>query len=348
MGNMMDKGLATVEASSPSEVKKLIRSKLPAHMFKPTPCLVLFPIINALLMILGIYAVGQVDSWILKIGITLLVGHQMFVVGNFSHYLSHLSIISNRRLCYVFEVLLWGVAGSSATVWVRSHNAYHHQYTNGNRDTFRAFSETEATPKRRWIHRLLSPNGEVRFSPMVLMTYFATHSAYFSGALYGKSGDISSVVPFVPDFSKAQKRKVLFEIAVMVSVQVGFFFLVGADWLTYLMVYALSTFIGSGIASIYLFTQHSLFPLSDDNDPIRNSASLRVNPVIDWWHMYVSRHVEHHYIPNMSPIYLPHVTKLLEEHYPSLYTRTTFGEVLPDIFSLPLFKEDTLSLRKDA
>jgi|TARA_R110002073_G_scaffold45053_2_gene124634 fatty acid desaturase len=330
------------DGTSPSEVREYVRSVLPEKLFKPTPWLILFPLVNAVILIALMYAAGASHSWLVKVGCAILIGHQMFAIGNFSHYLSHRAILQNKTVCYLFELVLWGMVGSAATVWARAHNFYHHRYTNGKNDTFRAFSQSEASEKRRFVRKFFSPNKEMKYSPLSLLTYYLTHSAYFSGLMNGKHGDVSSVVPYVPDFNKRQKRKIVLEMLVMVTIQVGYLWILDFDVLTYLAVYVIGSVAASGIASIYLFTQHSLFPLDEDNDPIRNSASLYVSAPMDFLHMYVSRHVEHHYFPSMSPIHLHHVTKTLQEKWPHLYTRITFSEVLPDIFDMPIFKQDPI------
>lgn len=328
------------DGTSPAEVRRYVRSVLPEKYFRATPWLILFPIANALVLVGMLYLAGMTDSWWVKLGCTLVIGHQMFAIGNFSHYLSHRSIVQNKHVCYALELIFWGMVGSAATVWARAHNFYHHRYTNGKNDTFRAFSTSEANEKRKFIRKFFAPNKEMKYSPLSLLTYYLTHSAYFSGLMDGKHGDVSDVVPYVPDFNKRQRSRIFLEMAVMVSIQVMYLWILDFSLLTYLMVYVVGSVTASGIASIYLFTQHLLFPLGEENDPIRNSASLYVPLPFDILHMYVSLHVEHHYFPRMSPLYLRHVTRVLEQTWPHLYTRTKLGEVLPDIFDMPLFKQD--------
>jgi fatty acid desaturase len=56
--------------------------------------------------------------------------------------------------------------------------------------------------------------------------------------------------------------------------------------------------------------------MTEVNDPLVNSISLRVPRIIDTLHLNFSYHTEHHIFPGMNPDYYPLVQKHLLQLYP--------------------------------
>lgn len=325
--------------TSPQQVRDNVLRQLSASVTKPTPWLILHPLAHVAVVIGLLVAARSSASILGSVAIALVIGHSYFCIGNFGHYLSHRSIIKSPRWCYIFEYLFWALMSSSATVWAKAHNNFHHRYTNGKRDTFRYFAESERTRLRYWIHLLLSPNRQFKLSPFVFLTYIVTHSAYLSGALTGKSGTGSSVVAYVPEFTRSERIRVWLECAGIVVVQLGLYVLLGQDLGKYLVITVVALITSSAIASIYLFTQHTLFPLSEDNDPLRNTTSIAVHPIIDFIHLNVSYHVEHHVLASVSPVHYPRVSAILQKDYPDLYMRVPISSIWRRIYDAPIFKK---------
>jgi fatty acid desaturase len=82
----------------------------------------------------------------------------------------------------------------------------------------------------------------------------------------------------------------------------------------------------STVVMAYVFTNHFLNPLQDDNDPIAASCSVEVPHWVDALHLHFSYHTEHHLFPSMNSAYAPELSKRLQELYPDRYNRLPIGE----------------------
>jgi len=328
-----------MDKTDPRSVRQFLRSQLPEEAFKATPKTMLVPVVHVAVVIACIVMIAATDNYLAILLLSIVAGHSMFCTANFGHYLSHKSIIKAKPWCYLSEVFLWATNMSSATVWMQAHNKYHHKYTNGEKDTFRYFAKDELNPTRSFVHKLISPNRDYKYNPLVFLTYLVTHAEYFNASLTGREGKNSNIVPFLPSYAPGDKKKIVFELIVIVALQVGVYFLMGAEWQKYLTFTLVSIFVSSAVASVYLFTQHNLYDLSNENDPLRNSTSLIVPGWIDKMHLYVSHHVEHHIFAGMAPGYLPQVRALLARHYPELYMCVKIGDIWPQIYETDEYKE---------
>lgn len=327
--------------TDPESVRKFLRDNLPPEAFNATPGLIAVPIIHLFIVVGCILSISKTDNYLYFVLLSIVSGHSMFCIANLGHYLSHKSVVKNKYLCYLSEAFVWATNMSSATVWMRAHNNYHHKYTNGTKDTFRYFSKGEHNKVRKFVHLMISPNRYSKYNPLVLLTYLVTHAEYMNAAITNRTETNSNIVPYLSSYREGDKIKIYFELAVIALFQVGIYFLIGEDLFKHLIFIGIAIFVSSGVASVYLFTQHSMYNLSDVNDPLRNSTSLTVPKFIDYIHLNVSHHVEHHIFASMSPKYLPIVKELLVKHYRDLYMCVRISDIWGKIFSGSPYKEFT-------
>jgi fatty acid desaturase len=59
--------------------------------------------------------------------------------------------------------------------------------------------------------------------------------------------------------------------------------------------------------------------MTETNDVLINSLSIRVPKIFDVLHINFSYHTEHHIFPGMNPDYYPLVRELLLTHYPEKF-----------------------------
>ncbi|WP_017804472.1 fatty acid desaturase family protein [Nodularia spumigena] len=83
--------------------------------------------------------------------------------------------------------------------------------------------------------------------------------------------------------------------------------------------YFLPIAMGNAALMFYIYTNHLLCPMTDVNDPLVNSTSLRVYKIFDLLHFNFSHHTEHHLFPGMNSDYYLMVRKLLETDYAEKY-----------------------------
>ena len=110
---------------------------------------------------------------------------------------------------------------------------------------------------------------------------------------------------------------------------------IGAHPLPLLLGYFLPLWIGYARAMAYIYTNHLLCPLTETNNPLANTLSLRVPRILDLLHLNFSHHVEHHIFPGLNSSYYPLVRTLLLKHYPDHYQLLAGSEAWRRLLSTP-------------
>jgi fatty acid desaturase len=89
--------------------------------------------------------------------------------------------------------------------------------------------------------------------------------------------------------------------------------------LAFLQVFVLPLLIANAIVMAFILTNHSLNPLTEVNDPLLSTLTVRLPPALEWLTLRFGYHVEHHVFPSMSSRYAPLVSTLLQQLWPDRY-----------------------------
>jgi len=295
-------------------IRRDLRDRLPAAAFEPCPVRLLHIAGQLALLVLSYRLMAQLEStWALLL-VALMAGHAHLCVGLSGHDLSHGTIVRGKRLRYALELLVWGTNATCPTAWVKNHNQTHHRETNTQADSFRYFSQAERTLVRRVYGLLFLPNHYLPYNPLVAFTFVLQLTGHTVCGLFGRFGT-HGFITNVAEHSRAERLRMLFELAVVVGIQSLIFRLCGGSWDKYMFAALGSVVFGGAMSAAYLYTQHTLYPLSSWNDPLQ-STSVIVPSLVDWLHGYVGHHTAHHLFEGISPEYLPRVTQLMRQHYP--------------------------------
>ena len=84
--------------------------------------------------------------------------------------------------------------------------------------------------------------------------------------------------------------------------------------------------------------------MTEVNDPLVNSLSLRVPKLFDMLHLNFSYHTEHHVFPGMNSDYYPLVQALLREHYPERFNLLDAEEAWRLLLKTPRHYQDADTL----
>lgn len=111
-----------------------------------------------------------------------------------------------------------------------------------------------------------------------------------------------------------------------------------------LLGYILPIFIGHAIGMFYIYTQHLACPMTEINDPLVNSVSLKLPNFINKLHFNFSYHTEHHIFLDMNSDYYPLVQELLQTHYPDTMNLITGKEAWQLLLQTPRLYQDENTL----
>lgn len=119
--------------------------------------------------------------------------------------------------------------------------------------------------------------------------------------------------------SRRERRQIAIELAAVVMVHLAIIGFIGLRPVPLLLGYFLPIWIGYSVVIAYIYTNHMACQLTETNDPLINSISLKMPVFFDTLHLNFSYHTEHHIFPGMNPAYYPKVRALLLEHYPERF-----------------------------
>jgi fatty acid desaturase len=99
--------------------------------------------------------------------------------------------------------------------------------------------------------------------------------------------------------------------------------------------YLLPIWIGYAGVIFYIYTNHFLCPMTELNDPLTNSVSIKVPKLFDLLHCNFSYHTEHHFFPGINSDYYPIVQEILQARYPERFNLLTVGEAWRGLMQSP-------------
>lgn len=326
---------------SAGEYTRVLRPLLPAEVFLPSKR-PLIAITGHLLVIACCYFWLRSTSalWVGPVT-TLIIGHSLGCLGFLAHDVSHGSVIREATPRWLLEMLLFGLNGTTPTVWRRVHNQTHHAETNTVLDPDRPFRRNEATWKTILYNRVFYPNDRSPLRQALWMFHLVAYIARntISALLPGQLK--LSVVPYKPTYCNAQKISLLVETLIVVLINVVIWHAVGGDWWRYLWASPIAMLGASSLLMLYIFTNHFLNPLYERTDPVVGSTSVIVPRWMDWLHDYFSYHTEHHLFPSMGARHYPKVCRLLQEHFPERYNRIPLREAWERLWRQDEFIRET-------
>jgi fatty acid desaturase len=134
------------------------------------------------------------------------------------------------------------------------------------------------------------------------------------------------------------------ELLAIVGLHAGLIVWLDGQPLKLLLGYFIPIWIGYAGAIGYIYTNHLLGPLTEINDPLANSLSLRLPKILDLLHLNFSYHTEHHIFPGLNSSYYPQVRHLLQQHYPERYQLLDGAEAWRLLLSTPRHYRDSRTL----
>ena len=309
-----------------ADYAKKLRPLLPSEAFLPDRDKVWILLINMMIMIMGWAIASYLDRWSwyylwLYLPIAVIMGNSVIVLLFSTHDLLHSSAISNpwlRRVISLFGLtMLW----MPPTLWKAVHNREHHNKTNSEQDPDRSFLFSQPNNWGKWIQNAFIPSSEV--NPIGLVVGMAhswgihTFRNLTSVLFFNNRSAQYPVVAF--SISEKERTAIALELLAIIGLHLTIIMSLGFSPIKLLLSYFLPIWIGYSGLIFYIFTNHLLCRMTDKNDVLVNSLSIRVPKIFDLLHINFSYHTEHHIFPGMNPSYYPMVQELLLTHYPDQF-----------------------------
>ncbi len=326
-----------------SEYVKKLRPLLPPEAFQADPNKLVILGLN-----LGIYAAGltiarHLNQWPVQwlwlfLPMAILMGNSVTVFLFGSHDLMHGSVLKKRSkisyLISLFGLSLWWMPPSQ---WRSLHNQVHHNNTNSLRDPDRNYLHEQPKTWGKWIHHLFAPSGEVNSLWLIfgMGTAWGVHNFRNLISVLFFTGGNANFVPASFTVKTQDRQRIWLELSVIVVVHISILFYLQFQLIPVIFGYFLPIFLGHAMGMFYIYTNHLACPMTDINDPLVNSVSLRMPKLFDCLHFNFSYHTEHHLFPDVNSDYYPLVQDLLQTHYPGKMNLLTAKEAWQMLLETP-------------
>ncbi|PZO50300.1 MAG: fatty acid desaturase [Phormidesmis priestleyi] len=316
----------TYPLSTQAEYVKKLRPLMPAEAFAPDPTQVWSLPINLAIVITGWEIADYLDQWDvhllwLYLPLAIVMGNSVIVLLFSSHNLLHSSAVRNPKLRWILSLLGLTLLWTPPTFWKAVHNREHHNKTNSFQDPDRNYLYDQPKTWGKWIQNRFVPSEAVNpFWLAIGMAHaWGVHTfRNLSSVLVYNNGrtDYTSAAFTV---SAKERKAIALELLFIIAFHLSVFVYLDFNPIKLLLGYFLPIWIGYSGILFYVYTNHMLCRMTQTNDPLANSLSIRVPRIFDLLHHNFSYHTEHHIFPGMNSDYYPMLQKVLKENYPEQF-----------------------------
>ncbi|MEG4025457.1 fatty acid desaturase [Microcoleus sp. S13C4] len=329
---------------------KKLRPLLPSDAFEPDTSKLAILFINAAILLLGWGIAANLDRWPvyllwLYLPLAAIMGNSIIVLLFSSHDLMHGSVQKKSRLTYPIAFLGLNMLFMPPTQWKNLHNLVHHNNTNSLADPDRNYLYQQPDTWGKWIQNLFVPSVEV--NPLWLIvgmtgSWLVHNFRNLTSVLLFNDKSVD-YVPAAFTVSAKDRGAIAFECVGILAIHASILFYLDFHPLKIALSYILPIAIGHAGAMFYIYTNHMGCRMTDINDPLINSMSVRVPKIFDLLHLNFSHHTEHHIFPSINSDYYPMVQELLQIHYPDRMNLIDAGKAWRLLMQTPRHYQDEVT-----
>jgi fatty acid desaturase len=312
-----------------------LKPLLPARAFRPARSRLFWLPLHTALIALGMYGMVRelVSPWLYP-AVSVVLGCSFAGLVFLAHETLHGATVRGRGLRHLvgwFGFLPFVV---SPRLWTAWHNRVHHGHANHTGIDPDAYP-TLAEHRKSSLVRVSTDwfgVGRRRLRGLVsLLLGFSFQSAH-----------VLFVARRRGYLTPREYRFALCESALGVLVWIGLFVALGP--VPFLVTCVVPLVIANALVMAHIFTNHALSPLTPVNDPLANSLTVTVPPLVEWLTLGFGYHVEHHLFPWMSTRHAPAVRELVLSRWPERYQSLPLFEALRRVHVTPRVYADDATL----
>jgi fatty acid desaturase len=306
-----------------ADYAKKLHPFLPKAAFQPSFDRLTVLAINLVILLLGWGIASSLDRWPgyllwLYLPLSVIMGNSVIVLLFSIHDILHSSLIKNPYLLQITSLLALAPLWMPPTLWRIIHNRVHHNHTNSSDDPDRSYLYQQPNTWGKWIQNVIIPSCEANrlLTFIGMMFAWGIHTfRHLTSVLLFNSKSVN-YVPSAIVVGVRERRSIAVEFFTILALHLSVLWYLQFDLLKLSLSYFLP--IGLGCAGIifYVYTNHMLCQMTEINDPLVNSVSIRVPKLFDLLHFNFSHHAEHHIFPGLNSDYYVLVQDLIKVHYP--------------------------------
>ena len=296
-----------------------IRRALPADVdiFAPARSRLLWLPLHLAIITLSTIAIATgFGGWPIMVLLSLVIGLGFGGITFLAHETLHGAVVRTGWLRHLVGWIGFAPFLVSPRLWVAWHNRAHHgntMHAKVDPDAYPTLDEYRASGRVRFFVDHLALGHKHWAGAMSLLTGFTFQSAF----LLVTSRERGYL-------SRREHKLAILETGLAVAMWLTVALLVGL--VPFLFVWVIPLMVANAVVMGHILTNHSLSPLGDVNDPLRNSLSVTLPRWIEHYTLGFGLHVEHHIFPAMSTRHGRQVREVLRARWPERYQ------------SMPLFR----------
>ncbi len=313
---------------------KIVRSTLPEGTFEPARSRLLWLPIHAGVIIALAWAItsGRLPTplWpVASLVIGVCLAGSVFV----GHELMHGAIVRGRL---AIRLLGWWCLVPftlSPTLWTAWHNRVHHNHCmmpGRDPDMYPTLIEYQT---QRGARIMADQFGLGRRRLVSLFSLFVGFT--------GQSQQMLWTAREKGILSPGLHRRAIVEFLLGVAFWTTIGVVVGI--VPFLFIYVLPFVVANSIVMMFIMSNHNLSPLTPGvNDPLVNSLSVTLPPVLEFLTLDFGYHAEHHLFPTMSARHGKVVRAALLKHFPDHYQSLPLTTALVQLYrTARVYQDDT-------
>ena len=262
-------------------------------------------VIGILITVLARHAV----SWWLAPLLSLVIGVSFSGLTFLGHETLHGAVVRGRHLRRLVGFLGFLPFVISPRLWIAWHNQVHHGNTNRpgvDPDAYPTLAEYDQSRSVRIATDYGAPGRRRLRGALSLLIGFTVQSGHML-FVAGKRGYLS----------RREHRWAIAETGLGVALWSALFCLIGP--LPFLFSFGLPLVVANAVVMAFILTNHSLSPLTGENDALANSLSVTTPRLVEWLTLGFGYHVEHHIFAAMSTRHAKEVRDALRARFPDQY-----------------------------
>lgn len=300
-----------VQLSPLSSYVRALRRELPEEVFRPaTSRLWWLPVHLAVIVVATVAVARGWLPWALVPLASLVIGGSFAGITFLAHETLHGAVVRHKLMKHAVGWIGFAPFAVSPRLWKVWHNREHHAHANQPGLDPDMYPELRAYEQSRLV-RLVTDGfslGARRWTGVFSLMFGFT----------GQSAQILFAARRWGWMSRRQHALAYAETALAVLMWLSVAFLVGP--LAFVFVFAIPLVVANAIVMSFILTNHGLSPLTPGvNDPLVNSLSVTLPPLLNWLTLGFGHHTEHHLFPGMSTRHAPAVRDRLLARWPERF-----------------------------
>jgi fatty acid desaturase len=287
-----------------------VRAALPAEAFAPAGSRIAWlPVQLAAIVGPAIAIATGAVPWPVALFLSVVIGFGFGGLAFLGHETLHGAVIRGARAIQVVGWICLAPFMVSPRLWTAWHNRVHHNHTMKVGVDPDAFPTLEAYRESALLRFVTSTFSLGRGNPLgitALLLGFTVQSAHMLVSARALLG-----------MSRRHHRIAIAQTLAAAGMWTAVAVAVGP--LAFLFVYVIPIMIANAIVMSYILTNHSLSPLTSENDALRNSLSVTTPRWYEFITLGFGMHVEHHVVPTISNRHAPRVREILRARWPDRY-----------------------------